>query len=66
MLKYGGMLRYIFVEDLMLDYEFVKSAQLIPMEYSEKQQAILDLGWRGMGIQCIRDEWFVVYKEKIN
>ena len=64
--KYGGMLRYIFVKDLKLDSEFAKREQLIPMENIEKQQAVLDLGWRGVGIQCIHDEWFVVYKEKVN
>lgn len=64
--KYGGMLRYIFVKDLKLDSEFGKREQLIPMENIEKQQAVLDSGWRGVGIQCIRDEWFVVYKEKVN
>lgn len=65
-LKYGGMLRYIFVKDLKLHSEFANREQLIPMENIEKQQAVLDLGWRGVGIQCIQDEWFVVYKEKVN
>lgn len=65
-LKYGGMLRYIFVRDLKLDSQFAKSEQFIPMKNIEKQQAVLDLGWRGVGIQCIRGEWFVVYMEKVN
>lgn len=64
--KYGGMLRYIFVKDLKLDSEFGKREQLIPMGNIEKQQAVLNSGWRGVGIQCIRDEWFAVYKEKLN
>ena len=64
--KYGGMLRYIFVKDLKLDSEFAQRDQLIPMGNTEKQKAVLDLGWRGVGIQCIRDEWFVLYKEKVN
>ncbi len=65
-LKYGGMFRYIFVKDLKLDSEFGKREQLIPMENIEKQQAFLDSGWRGVGIQYIQDEWFVVYKKKVN
>lgn len=54
------------MKDLKLDSEFGKREQLIPMGNIEKQQAVLDSGWRGVGIQCIRDEWFAVYKEKLN
>lgn len=64
--KYGGMLRYIFVKDLKLDSEFAKREHRIPMGNIEKQQAVLDLGWRGVGIQYIQDEWFVIYKRKFN
>ena len=63
--KYGGLLRYILMKDLVNAVEsngFTERCQ-ISMADTEKQQQYLQDGWEGTGIEQVNDQW-VVHFEK--
>ena len=66
--KYGDLLRYIFIKDVRCSLE--KSASLeirhILMGNTAEQQQLLQNGWIGTEINKVNDEWFVCFERREN
>ncbi len=63
--KYGDLLRYIFVKDLLqtLQGKATDSCE-IPMADTVQQQRCLEDGWRGIAMEQANDQWFVRFESK--
>jgi len=62
-LKYGGLLRYVFVKHLHEKGSEWEAEQDVPMQDTKTQQKLLEEGWRGTNISCGPDGWLVRYSK---
>jgi len=67
-IKYGDLLRYILMKDLLSPIEEDSSleSRSILMANTEEQQQLLQSGWIGTGIEKINEEWVVLYEKQEN
>lgn len=63
--KYSNKLRYILMKELVRpesEAEY-KEHHLVQMTNTEEQQQFLQEGWRGTGIEKVKDEWQVRFEK---
>jgi len=67
-IKYGDLLRYILMKDLLSPIEEDSSleSRSILMANTEEQQQLLQSGWIGTGIEKKSEEWVVRYEKQEN
>jgi len=67
-IKYGDLLRYILMKDLLSPIEEDSSleSRSILMANTEEQQQLLQSGWIGTGIEKKSKEWVVRYEKQEN
>lgn len=59
--KYGGNLRYVFMRDFKAQPQETRKCKNIEMGNIEEQQALLEKGWRGVGLVQQGGQWAVKY-----
>lgn len=65
--KYGGLLRYVFMKNLLkqeMAVREIQECQFVDMSNTELQQTLLADGWIGTGIEESNGGWMVCYEKR--